>query len=396
MIRHLFRLVWNRRKRHFLLMTEVFFSFIVLFYVGTQVITKGREYLRPLGFDHENEWVLQTGYQSAGLGVPKEETRARLAQIEIELQSHPEIENFSWGFGCLPYMNAVWMTRFGEEGNEVSADVASGDDRFAQTMNLNVIKGRWFSAEDDASSTKPIVINADFKRQYIGDGQAVGHIFANDKGDYKVVGVIDNFRYRGDFEDHRALFFRRLQVKDTAEQIPDQAIVRVKPGTDARFEESLLKRLSSIAPGWSLQIETLSAKRTSYIKDMLLGLLTLGTVAGFLVFNVALGLFGVLWYSINRRKSEFGLRRALGSGKALISWHVLGEALALATFAIIIGLIVAVQMPVLGLDPSIALDTYVMAMATAAIAVYLLVFLCALYPSRLAMRIQPARALHDE
>ena len=129
---------------------------------------------------------------------------------------------------------------------------------------------------------------------------------------------------------------------------------------------------------------------------MLLGLLTLGTVAGFLVFNVALGLFGVLWYSINRRKSEFGLRRALGSGKALISWHVLGEALALATLAIVIGLIVAVQMPVLGLDPAISVEIYVMAMVTAAVAVYLLVFLCALYPSRLAMRIQPARALHDE
>jgi len=396
MIRHLFRLVWNRRKRHFLLMTEVFFSFIVLFYVGTQVISKGMRYLGSLGFDHENEWVLQTGYYSAGLGVPEEETRARLAQIEIELQSHPEIENFSWAFGCLPYLGSVWMTKFGEEGKEITTDVAYGDDRFAKTMNLNVIEGRWFSPEDDVSSIKPIVINASFKRQYIGDGPAIGTVLGGDDKEYKVVGVIDRFRYIGDFADDRAMFFRRLQVQDTADQIPEQAIVRVKPGTDARFEESLLKRLSSIAPGWSLRVETLSAKRTSYIKDMLLGLLTLGTVAGFLVFNVALGLFGVLWYSINRRKSEFGLRRALGSGKALISWHVLGEALALATLAIIVGLIVAVQMPILGLDPAVSMDDYVISMVTAAVAVYLLVFLCALYPSRLAMRIQPAQALHDE
>ena len=396
MIRHLFRLVWNRRKRHFLLMIEVFFSFIVLFYVGTQVISKGAKYLKPLGFDYENEWVLQTGYHSAGLGVPEEEIRARLTQIEIELQSHPEIESFAWGFGCLPYLGSVWMTKFGEEGKEVTTDVAYGDDRFAKTMNLNVIEGRWFSPEDNASSIKPIVINSDFKRDYIGEGPAIGTILGDDDKEYKVVGVIDNFKYLGDFADNRAIFFRRLQVQDTAAQIPEQAIVRVKPGTDARFEESLLKRLSSIAPGWSLQVETLSAKRTSYIKEMLLGLLTLGTVAGFLVFNVALGLFGVLWYSINRRKSEFGLRRALGSGKALISWHVLGEALALATLAIVIGLIVAVQMPVLGLDPAISVEIYVMAMVTAAVAVYLLVFLCALYPSRLAMRIQPARALHDE
>jgi len=60
-------------------------------------------------------------------------------------------------------------------------------------------------------------------------------------------------------------------------------------------------------------------------------------VAGFLIINVALGLFGVLWYNINLRKSEIGLRRALGASGNAVSKQLVGEALVLSTFALIIG-----------------------------------------------------------
>jgi putative ABC transport system permease protein len=119
-------------------------------------------------------------------------------------------------------------------------------------------------------------------------------------------------------------------------------------------------------------------------------------VAGFLVFNVALGLFGVLWYSINRRRAEVGLRRALGAHAGHISGQILGESLALATFALIAGVFIAMQAPIIGLGESISTGIYFIAMLAAAVLIYLLVVVCALHPSQLAARIQPAAALHNE
>ena len=66
-------------------------------------------------------------------------------------------------------------------------------------------------------------------------------------------------------------------------------------------------------------------------------------VAGFLIINVALGLFGVLWYNINLRKSEIGLRRAVGASGNAVSKQLVGEALVLATFALIIGSFFAIH-----------------------------------------------------
>jgi putative ABC transport system permease protein len=122
----------------------------------------------------------------------------------------------------------------------------------------------------------------------------------------------------------------------------------------------------------------------------------MGSIAGFLVINVALGIFGVLWYSINRRRSEIALRRALGADRRRVSWQILGEAWALAAIALLVGLFIAVQVPILGLDPSIGAAEYALAMLLSALDICILVFVCALYPSRLAMRIVPAQALRDE
>jgi putative ABC transport system permease protein len=119
-------------------------------------------------------------------------------------------------------------------------------------------------------------------------------------------------------------------------------------------------------------------------------------LAGFLVFNVALGLFGVLWYSINRRRGEIGLRCAVGADARRISGQILGESLMMATLGVVLGLFFAIQVPMTGLFGSVGLGVYLLAMVSAAALIYLIVTACAVYPSRLAARIQPAEALRDE
>jgi putative ABC transport system permease protein len=110
---------------------------------------------------------------------------------------------------------------------------------------------------------------------------------------------------------------------------------------------------------------------------------------------VALGLFGVLWYNINKRRGEIGLRRAIGATGNAVSTQLVSEALILATFSLIIGSFFAVQFPLLNVFDLPAV-VYLIALGLAVIFIYILVFICSLYPGKQAAAIYPAVALHEE
>ena len=117
----------------------------------------------------------------------------------------------------------------------------------------------------------------------------------------------------------------------------DNIVIRVKPGVTSAFEEKLMKQASQIAKGWTIEMKTMDEMRTSDNKVTLIPLIIFSVVCGFLIINVALGLFGVLWYNINRRISEIGLRRAIGAASGQVYRQFIGEVLVLATFGIITG-----------------------------------------------------------
>src|SRR5688500_4452622 len=58
MFKHLFKLIWNKKKQNFLLITEMFVSFLVLFAVFSMVVYFYQNYKKPRGFDYENVWVV--------------------------------------------------------------------------------------------------------------------------------------------------------------------------------------------------------------------------------------------------------------------------------------------------------------------------------------------------
>lgn len=400
MIRHLFKLMWNSKRRNALLMIEIFFAFLVLFAVASATISAVIGYLRPLGFDYEHTWVLSPNLRG-GPEQSDDERRPIMHHLAQELAGFPEIRTASWLNGCLPYMQSVWITSLNAGEQQMSLYEVRADDNGASTMGIELEEGRWFGPEDDASTRIPIVLTRPAAEAMLGDTATVGTVLTDKDREgniteYKVVGITGSFRFQGEFTPPAPVFFQRSLITDSTANLPNYLAIGVQDGIGMKFEERLSQRLAAAAPGWNFRIVTLADQRRTYIREHLIGVLTFGVVASFLVFNVALGLFGVLWYSINRRRSEIGLRRAVGADRSRISAQILGEAAVLATFGIAAGLFVAAQVPILGLEESIGGPIYLLAMFVAAILIYLLVAGCAAYPSRLAARIQPAQALSDE
>ena len=128
---------------------------------------------------------------------------------------------------------------------------------------------------------------------------------------------------------------------------------------------------------------------------MLVPLIILSIIAGFLIINVALGLFGVLWYNINKRRGEIGLRMAVGATRDSVSRQLVYEALILATFSLIIGSFFAIQFPLLNVFDLPAI-VYIIALILAILFIYLLVFICSLSPGKQAAGVYPAIALHED
>lgn len=390
MIKHLFKMIWNRKKRNFLIIIEIFFSFIVLFAVGSMFFYGLKNYSRPLGFSYKNVWEIKMRWN--------QNDTDRIEVIERildEMHSFPEIKNIGWSSSNTPYTGNIWQSGMKVDGRSHRFYIFYADDELASVMDFELIEGRWFSIEDDASNAKPVVINRRMKEALFGSELAAGKTYQSEKYEYIVVGVIEDYRYQGEFASAKNVAIERKTIWDHFEGV-SHIMFSVRQGTAVKFEERLMKSISSVAKDWTFNIEKLEDRRRFYIQGQLVPLAIGALVAGFLVFNVALGLFGILWQSISRRRGEIGLRRAMGANSGQVSKLIWGETVVVATFGIILGAFVAIQVPILGFFGSAGIGIYISAIIFSALLIYIIISTCAVYPGYLASAIQPAEALHDE
>lgn len=388
MIRHLFLIIWNQKRRNFGLILEIFFSFLVLFAVLTFIIEKYTYFRQPLGFEYKNIWAI---YQDTK-GAPKEEVFAVQEQISNALKTFPEVIDFTFSNSNIPYGSSRSITSIRKGDEEIDADVFTVDENFAKTLNMPIVEGRWFEPADRSAGYTPIIINGELKEAAFGEEKAAGQFLESYGNDpLKIVGVIDQYKYRGEFVKPFRGFFRLTDTSFAVRSL----LLHVRPGAGADFEERLNKRLDQIASNWSFGISYLDESRKNTLRETRIPMLVFMIISGFLVFNVALGLFGVLWYNINKRKQEIGIRRALGASKAGIGGQFVGEVLVIATLSLALGTFFAVQFPLLKVF-NIQGGVYFLSIAASIVLIYVIAFVCSLYPSSQAAKLQPAIALHAE
>jgi putative ABC transport system permease protein len=237
----------------------------------------------------------------------------------------------------------------------------------------------WFGSEDPIGRNPP----------WGGDGGA------EESRRYKVVGLIDDYRKDGELAGQTNFMHRRLDLEDPGWPF-EKIVFRLAGPPPAGFDEGLLARLQRLAPAWSFDLHAMEDVRASRLRGQLIPLVTLGVLAGFLLLMVGLGLVGVMWQNVTQRTREIGLRRATGASAAAIRRQVLGEMLLLAGFGVACGVIVIVQLPVLGWFPVLGGGLIGSGLVAAAALIAALTLLCGVVPSRLATAVHPAEALHYE
>ncbi len=385
MLQHLFKLIWNKKKTHALLIVEIWASFMVLFGLVTLIVFNVGNYREPLGFSYENVWAIDLNNNQDTTEVAQ---KART--IFRRLKSYADVASVSRASNNFPFSSSTMNNGIDHNKRHAQADFYVTDENFAQTLDIPLLYGNWYRGVDSVGSKfKPAVINQQTRKELFGDENPLGKIINKS---WKVVGVVGNFKGKGEFMSNNPAFFELLDENSDWNRT---MLVRVKPGTDAVFEAKLVKDITSTLKGWSVEVSHLTDGRKNQHNLTLVPVIIFLIISGFLLINVALGLFGVLNLSIARRRGEIGLRRALGATGNGISTQFIGEIWVLATFAMLIGLLFAVQFPLLNVF-DLQANIYLAAILISVVLIYLIVTLCALFPSRQAAQIQPATALHEE
>jgi putative ABC transport system permease protein len=332
-----------------------------------------------------------------------------VAQLLTIVRDLPEVASAAAAF-VGPYDNMTWRNNLEIGGKQYVFYYNEATDDFADTLRMNVLRGRWFARSDDGADWKAAVINLHLAREMFGDEDPVGRLvedetkpdpaspIQHERTRLRIVGVIDDFRKDGEYSPPGAFLIARNRLDDPSElvQAPRLLVVRVRPGTTAAFEEKLVSRLRAAAPDWTFRSEPLELKRDEAHRNYIGPLAASAVVAAFLLIMVALGLTGVLWLNVTQRTREIGLRRAKGATVLNVQQQLVGEVLVLTTLAVLAGLAVAAQFPLLGLYGEVPPAVYLAGLGGALVGIYALAIACAYVPSRLAGSVQPAEALRYE
>ena len=271
---------------------------------------------------------------------------------------------------------------------------------YFSALQLPVLAGRVFSDEDGPNITKIVVVNESFVRKFYGNPeQAIGRTFSERGSKGKeprlIVGVVKDAKHFSLHDQPAPIFYspifqdeapNAVAVYVRTMQAPEDAVSTVRTAVNSIDSKLVIDSLQSM----QAQIDgTLTSERMLSFLASGFGIVAL--------FVTAIGLYGVLAYSIAQRTREIGIRMALGATRGSVVKMVLREVLLLTGFSIavamplslVLGTLVKSQLfGVSNRDPATLL-LVTLVMGTVAL-------LAAWAPAHRATRVQPITALRYE
>jgi len=285
-----------------------------------------------------------------------------------------------------------------QEGERMSFEWEHVTPAYFATLHLPLVAGRVFNDSDGPHTTKVVIVNESFVRKFLGrTDQALGRTFTagSNNDTLQIVGVVKDAKHFSVQEVPVPIYYSPLFQSAEPASVAVYIRTRQAPEDAAGTVRAAVASIDSKLVVDSLQSLTSEIDSTLTSERMLSFLATSFGVAA--AFITAIGLYGVLAFSIAQRTREIGIRMALGATRATVVKMVLREVL------ILIGCSVALAVPLSILLSSFAKsqlygisyrDPITLVLVTLAIGVVAL--LAAGVPARRAVQVQPITALRYE
>jgi len=336
-------------------------------------------------------------------GYEPERSREFFGRLTEELAALPGVTNVS--AALVPVLSGNnWGTDVSVEGFESGPDIDSNSrlnevgPGYFSTLSMPLVAGREFTDSDVLGAPLVAVVNEAFTRKFNLDGRnAVGKFMStggsgNDDLDVQIVGVVQDASYAGVKQSVPPLFFTPYRQDESVGEITFYVRSSIDLSQVLRAVPDVVRRLDPNLP--VEDIKTLDQQMREDVSfDRMIGMLA-SAFAILATLLAAVGLYGVLSYSVAQRTREIGVRMALGARRENVRSLVLKQVTRMTAIGGLIGMVAAyflgrlAQSLLFGLDGN---DPWVTLLVAGLLA---LVALAAGYlPARRATRVDPVHAL---
>jgi putative ABC transport system permease protein len=394
----------SQRARSFLAAAEVAVAMVLLVGAGLLMRSFARLLSVSPGFETENMVKAEISLPRFQYSRPEQWT-AFSSQLMMRLQAKPGLQDSAIAVP-LPILNNSINLPFAiagnpplEQGATDTANYVAASPRYFHVMGISLMRGRLFS-EDDSASTPPVaLISEALARRYFPGENPLGRqlIFGfPPHGDVarEIVGVV------ADIHDVSIASNPGPMMYVPFAQVPfwgSEVVVRSSLGA-AEIAAAIRTETHSIDKDLPVtDIESFPEAMHASVAEPRFRTMLLGLFSAIALLLAAIGIFGVISFSVSRRTREIGVRMALGATPASIRHLVLGESAKLVLFGLATGIPAALILThflsalLFGITPTDPLTFIAVAL------LLMLVALAAAYlPARRAIRIDPMAALRCE
>ena len=280
-----------------------------------------------------------------------------------------------------------------------SADRRTITPDYFRAMAIPLVRGRAFNARDAKDAPPVVVINETFARRFFAGEDPVGkRLLFDDEPDAparEVVGVVGDVRHAGlDVEAGPEFYLPYAQ----APAVRATLVVRTTAADPASVITPLrdmIRRIDKDIPVYN--VKTMGQLLSESVARRRFNMMLLGTFALVALFLAAIGIYGVMSYSVTQRTHEIGIRIALGAQARDVLKMVVRQGMTLVLVGVLIGVVTAFSLTrimrslLFGVSP-----TDVMTFAAVSIVLAGIALLACLIPARRATRVDPMVALRYE
>jgi predicted permease len=383
--------------RHLLVAGQVALSLVALISAGLFLRSLGNAQRIDLGFQSDGLVVL--GMNAGTQGFDEARGRDLYRRVLERMSGVPGVQSATLSTAVPLFQGGFARTTFRDDQditdprNGTLVQVNEVGDRYFETLGIPIVKGRAFTPADRAGSTPVIIINEAMARHFFPDQEALGrrlHIF-NRPPAREIVGIVKTIKYNFIGENDTTYMYLPME-----QNYASQVVVQVRAAGDPDAVLGTVRReLQAVEPTMPLlNVNTYRSVIGTSLWAPRMGA-SLLTVFGVLALALAaIGLYGVMSYSVTQRTREIGIRMALGAGQQDVRGMIVRQGLWLAVGGILVGLAASFALArlvtnllfgVSGADPVTFLAVPAVLLAVAGIAT--------LIPALRASRVDPVEAL---